>query len=139
MWISINDLKEWKDFFPFGSAMLGALIGGFITYRLTKAKERKEAREKRLESLFELQRLNFKLLRSLTDLEIKLKIYISASPEIEDYNVKVVSNKIHECLDELADSHVVALGNAVHISREVFECINKKHDEIIKLFVPVTV
>ncbi|MED1407290.1 hypothetical protein P4U07_32090 [Bacillus mycoides] len=64
-----------KDLIPFGSAFLGALTGGYITYSLSKAKEKKETAKKRLESLFELQRINFKLLSSFADLELKLKIY----------------------------------------------------------------
>ncbi|MFJ8453338.1 hypothetical protein [Bacillus paramycoides] len=135
----INDLKEYKDFFPFFSAIIGAITGGTITSVLTKSKEKKERREKRLNSLFELQRLYFKLIRSLIELELKLDVYISSPQEVEGYSVDVVNGAIHKCLDELADARVVSLGNAIHISDEVFNSVNVGMEEAMLLYVPVTV
>ncbi|MFV8517136.1 hypothetical protein [Bacillus sp. SBS7] len=135
----VDTLHEYKDFFPFGSAMLGACTGGFITFMLTRSKDRKERKEKRLNSLFELQQLNFKLIRSLTDLELKLSVYISAQQEIEGYNVETINETVQKCLDELADARVVSLGNAIHINGEVFKAVSVGQAEVMKLFVPVTV
>ncbi|MGY2613187.1 hypothetical protein [Bacillus pretiosus] len=54
MELDINSLKELKDFIPFGSAMFGAITGGIITYKIAKAKENKEALQKKVESILEL-------------------------------------------------------------------------------------
>lgn len=128
-----------KELLPFGTTLFGAITGGLITYRLSKLKEKKEAEEKRLESLFELQRIHFKLIRSFTDLQLHLEIYISVLEESEKNSVEVVTNKIIDCSDELMDSRVLSLGKAVHISEEVFEVINTKHDEIRFAFYEITV
>lgn len=136
---SINDLKEYKDFFPFFSAILGAITGGTITFMLTKSKEKKERREKRLNSLFELQRLYFKLIRSLLDLELKVSVYISTPQEVEGYSIDAINSMVPNCLDELADVRVASLGNAIHVSEEMFKLVNDGMEEAMLLFVPVTV
>ncbi|NRQ69740.1 hypothetical protein HQK17_16350 [Bacillus cereus] len=123
-----------KILIPLGST----LFGGFITYSLWRVKERKEIAQKQLESLFELQKINFKLLDNFNDLETSLDIYVSSPSVVEPYNQSLVTEKIKQCSSELAEVYVVTLANAVHINSETFEYAKQMHEEARRLFVNVT-
>ncbi|WP_225990664.1 hypothetical protein [Bacillus luti] len=118
--------------------MLGAMVGGGITYWIAKNKERKETKQKQLESLFELQKINFNLVQSIRDLQNMIKNYLSDSVKIEEISIKEVNKKVKECLDELANSRAELLGNAVHLSEDIFNYVSDKHDEIMKKFLFTT-
>ncbi|WP_367899817.1 hypothetical protein [Bacillus pseudomycoides] len=126
-----------KDLIPFGSALVGALTGGYITYSLSRIKEKKETVKKQLESLFELQRINFKLLNSFTDSLMILDKYALLPTEKEDYDVDKVTRRILECSNELAELYVVSLSHAVHINQDIFKLVKKTHDNTRFLFVEI--
>lgn len=125
-----------KDLIPFGSALFGAVTGGFITYKITRAKERKEFKIKRLESIFELQKISIEMLNSFSDLKIKLDLYM-LHPEEEAYKLDVIVNKMNKCMSELADSRVRFLGNALHVSKEVYDYVSEKYVKLMNLFMYV--
>ncbi|MGG1340166.1 hypothetical protein ABE244_06210 [Bacillus toyonensis] len=127
-----------KDFIPFGSALLGALTGGFITYNISSAKEKKEGYRKQLESSLELQKINFKLLGIFNELELILDVYVSSQVEIKGYDVITVTDKIQKCSDELAELYVVSLAHAIHMKIEEFEFVKKIHDATRNHYLDVT-
>lgn len=63
-----------KDLLPFGSAMLSAVTGGFITYSMSRATQRKEKRLKGLESINELKLLIYEISNDAIDLQGKLEV-----------------------------------------------------------------
>lgn len=126
-----------KDLIPFGSALVGALTGGCITYGLSRVKEKKETTKKQLESLFELQKINFKLLSSFTDSLMILDRYVLLPTKVEDYDGDKVTRRIVECSDELADLYVASLSHAVHINKDIFKLVKKAHDDTRFLFVEI--
>lgn len=73
MWIDFVDFEKWNKLIPFGSALLGAMVGGGITYATAKAKERKEERVKRLESLFEMQSNLLILIHKFNNIKLKVE------------------------------------------------------------------
>lgn len=131
------DISSLKDFFPFGSAMLGAVTGGCITYSLSRIKEKKEITKKQLESLFELQKINYKLLSSLTDSLMILDRYVLLPKKIEDYDGDKAARRIVECSNELDDLYVASLSHAVHINKDIFKLVKKVHDDTRFLFVEI--
>ncbi|KAA0766382.1 hypothetical protein [Bacillus sp. SH5-2] len=131
------DISSLKDFFPFGSAMLGAITGGCITYSLSRIKEKKEITKKQLESLFELQKINYKLLSSFTDCLMILDRYVLLPTKIEDYDGDKAARRIVECSNELADLYVASLSHAVHINKDIFKLVKQVHDDTRFLFVKI--
>ncbi|MGN4944563.1 hypothetical protein [Bacillus cereus group sp. MYBK104-1] len=123
-----------KILIPLGTAILG----GLITYCLSKIKENKEIAQKQLESLFELQKINFKLLDNFNELETSLDIYVSSPTVIEPHSQLIVTEKIKKCSSELAEAYVSTLVNAVHINGETFKQAKQVHEEVRLLFVSVT-
>ncbi|MED1060377.1 hypothetical protein [Bacillus mycoides] len=119
-----------KSLIPLGSA----LLGGYITYRMNRAKEKKEADKKQLESLFELQKINFKLLSSFTDCLMILDKYALLPTEKEDYDMDKVTRRILECSNELAELNVVSLSHAIHINKDIFKLVKETHVETRLLF-----
>lgn len=127
-----------KDLIPFGSALLGAGIGGTITYGLFTVKERKEGAKKQLESLFELQKINYKLLSSFNELLGKLSMYIFLPNEKEESSADVITKMIQKCSDNLAELNVVSLAHAVHMKNDIFELVKQAHEDTRLLFLKVT-
>ncbi|HHK5535006.1 TPA: hypothetical protein ACQUHH_003475 [Bacillus mobilis] len=123
-----------KILIPLGST----IFGGLITYRFNKVKEKKEIAQKQLESIFELQKINFKLLDSFNDLETSLDIYVSSPTVVEPYSQSIVREKIKKCSSELAEAYVLTLANAAHINSETFKHAKQVHEEVRTSFVSVT-
>ncbi|WP_377865789.1 hypothetical protein [Bacillus sp. R86525] len=123
-----------KSLVPFGSA----LLGGYITYSMSRAKEKKEVAKKRLESVFELQKINFKLLGMFNELKTSLYIHAFSDVQTEEYSGKKVTEKVQKCLNELIESNVESLAHAVNMEKGVFELVKKAHDEANVQFKPVT-
>ncbi|HDR4695205.1 hypothetical protein [Bacillus cereus] len=127
-----------KDLIPFGSTLLGAITGGVITYSLFTVKERKEGAKKQLESLFELQRVNYKLLSSFNELLGKLTMYNFLPNEEEEYSADEITNMIQKCSDNLAELNVVSLAHAVNMKKDIFEFVKQTHEDTRLLFLRVT-
>ncbi|MBJ8039057.1 hypothetical protein JDS78_02095 [Bacillus cereus group sp. N17] len=123
-----------KSLIPLGSA----LLGGYITYRMNRAKEIKEVAKKQLESLFELQKINFKILGIFNELELKLSVYVSSPVVIEGYDGITVTDKIQKCSDELVELYVVSLAHAIHMKIDEFEFVKQAHDETRNYYLAVT-
>ncbi len=123
-----------KSLVPFGSA----LLGGYITYSMSRAKEKKEVAKKQLESIFELQKINFKLLGMFNELKISLQRHAFAHMQMEEYSGKIVTNKIQKCFNELVELNVASLAYAVNMDKGVFDLVKKTHDEVTIQFIPVT-
>ncbi|WP_002150858.1 hypothetical protein [Bacillus cereus] len=147
MWIDFIDFKNWRDLIPFGSAMLGAMVGGGITYTTAKFKDNKEARIKRLEALFELETTLLSLIHKLADLEFEVAgyhafntievTYIDESKEHLEKKAEMfrIGKLIKELKRELSNSRPILLANAVHVSREVYLMVHEKYEEIAELYV----
>ncbi|MGQ0518607.1 hypothetical protein ACT453_55710, partial [Bacillus sp. D-CC] len=70
---------------------------------------------------------------------LKVSVYISTPQEVEGYSIDAINSMVPNCLDELADVRVASLGNAIHVSEEMFKLVNDGMEEAMLLFVPVTV
>ncbi|OSX94360.1 hypothetical protein BTJ45_01717 [Bacillus mycoides] len=127
-----------KDLIPFGSALLGAGIGGTITYKLSTVKEKKEGEKKQLESLFELQKINYKLLSSFNELLGNLSMYIFLPNEQEKFSADEITAMIQKCSDILAEMNVVSLAHAVHMKNDIFEAVKQAHEDTRLLYLRVT-
>ncbi|MED2186828.1 hypothetical protein [Bacillus wiedmannii] len=127
-----------KDLIPFGSAFFGACIGGTITYKLFTVKEKKEGEKKQLESLFELQKINYKLLSSFNELLGNLSMYIFLPNEKETFSADEITNMIQKCSDNLAELNVVSLAHAVYMKNDIFELVKQAHEDTRLLFLKVT-
>ncbi|PRT19820.1 hypothetical protein [Bacillus wiedmannii] len=127
-----------KDLIPFGSALLGACIGGTITYRLFTVKERKEGAKKQLESLFELQKINYKLLSSFNELLGNVSMYILLPNEQEKCSADEITDMIQKCSDNLAEMNVVSLAHAVHMKNDIFELVKQAHEDTRQYYLKVT-
>ncbi|UTG85129.1 hypothetical protein [Bacillus paranthracis] len=127
-----------KDLIPFGTALLGAGIGGSITYGLFTVKERKEGAKKQLESLFELQKINYKLLSSFNELLGNLSMYIFLPNEQEKFSADEITAMIQKCSDILAEMNVVSLAHAVHMKNDIFEAVKQTHEDTRQLYLKVT-
>ncbi|PFM33596.1 hypothetical protein [Bacillus cereus] len=127
-----------KDLIPFGSALLGAGIGGTITYKLFTVKEKKEGEKKQLESLFELQKINYKLLSSFNELLGNLSMYLFLPNEKEKFGADEITDMIQKCSDILAELNVVSLAHAVHMKNDVFELVKQTHEDTRLLYLKVT-
>ncbi|HDX9631846.1 TPA: hypothetical protein ROY30_005616 [Bacillus cereus] len=123
-----------KSLVPFGSA----LLGGYITYSMSRAKEKKEVAKKQLESVFELQKINFKLLGMFNELKISLHRHAFSDVQTEEYSGKIVADKIQKCLNEWIELNVASLAHAVNMEKGIFELVKKTHDEATVHFMPVT-
>ncbi len=128
-----------KDLIPFGSALLGAGFGGTITYKLFTVKEKKEGAKKQLESLFELQKINYKLLSSFNELLGNLSMYIFLPNEQEKFSADEITDMIQKCSDNLAEMNVVSLAHAVHMKNGTFDLVKKAHEDTRLFFLKVTV
>lgn len=127
-----------KDLIPFGSALLGAGIGGTITYKLFTVKEKKEGEKKQLESLFELQKINYKLLSSFNELLGNLSMYIFLPNDKEKFSADEITDMIQKCSDNLAELNVVSLAHAVHMQNNIFDLVKRAHEDTRLLFLKVT-
>ncbi|PEI32374.1 hypothetical protein CN644_23995 [Bacillus wiedmannii] len=127
-----------KDLIPFGSALLGAGIGGTITYGLFTVKERKEGTKKQLESLFEIQKINYKLLSSFNELLGNVSMYIFLPNEQEKFSADEITDMIQKCSDNLAEMNVVSLAHAVHMKNDMFELVKQAHEDTRQLYLKVT-
>lgn len=123
-----------KDLIPFGSAFLGAITGGSITYSLSRAKEKKEEIKKRFEAMYEIQSINYKIIGRFKSLEGILQTYI-LSPVVMEQST--VTDKIQECLNEWAELYVLTLANAVYITEDIFQDTKQVHEDIRRLLLSV--
>ncbi|MCU4824871.1 hypothetical protein OCA00_25060 [Bacillus cereus] len=111
-----------KDFIPFGSAMLGAVTGGLITYSMSKATKRKEKKLKALESINEVKLLVYDMVMSIGELKQSLddeykESGISDSGEnLEEYILKIGNFYGKMLVGEWA----IAYTKAIHINAEVY-------------------
>ncbi|MEZ2325799.1 hypothetical protein R1C46_18490 [Bacillus tropicus] len=117
--------------------LVSAIAGGLISYKLSRIKEKKEEAIKRLESLYEIQNINYKMLGSFSDLEQSLNTYVLSTEIVEPHSQLIVTNKIKECSDALAEFYVLTLANAVYLNKGVFNRAKKTHEDIRFLFVNV--
>lgn len=131
MYIDIDLLQK------FLVPLVGAIVGGLISYQLLRIKEKKEEAKKRLESLYEIQNINYKMLGSFSDLEQSLNIYVLSTEVVVPDSELIVTNKIKECSDALAEFYVLTLSNAVYLNEEVFNHAKKTHEDIRFLFLGV--
>lgn len=117
--------------------LVSAVLGGLISYKLLRIKEKKEEATKRLESLYEIQNINYKMLGSFSDLEESLNIYVLSTEIVVPDSQLIVANKIKKCSDELAEFYVLTLANAVYLNEDVFNHAKKTHEDIRFLFLGV--
>ncbi|MFE9078397.1 hypothetical protein [Bacillus mobilis] len=130
-----------------GSALLGAMVGGGITYAIAKAKERKEEREKRLESLFEIQSAMLILIHKfnkteakveknhyLNNGEIEVEIPFEKSSFEKLVDIVPIENLINELKEELINFRPTLLGNTVHMGEKVYLEIYEQFETIWKMY-----
>ncbi|SCN41646.1 hypothetical protein [Bacillus wiedmannii] len=124
-----------KDLIPFGSALLGTLTGGYITYSISKAKEKKEKRLKGLESISELKLLIYEMSNDAIDLQGKLEAELNRDELFgSDENLKAIVIKTREFFNNLltgkwTDFYI----KAVHINKEVYLETRSKYRKLLDL------
>ncbi|MGE1126323.1 hypothetical protein [Bacillus wiedmannii] len=124
-----------KDLIPFGSALLGTLTGGYITYSISKAKEKKEKRLKGLESISELKLLIYEMSNDAIDLQGKLEAELNRDELFgSDENLKAIVIKTREFFNNLltgkwTDFYI----KAVHINKEVYLETRSKYIKLLDL------
>ncbi|MEC0900966.1 MULTISPECIES: hypothetical protein [Bacillus] len=129
------DINSLRDFIPFGSAMLGAVTGGFITYSMSRATQRKEKRLKGLQSISELKLLIYEISNDAIDLQGKLEAELKRDELFgSDENLKAIVIKTKEFFNNLltgkwTDFYI----KAVHISKEVFLETRTKYKKLLDL------
>ncbi|MGG2091933.1 hypothetical protein AB1283_04270 [Bacillus sp. S13(2024)] len=129
------ELNSLKNFIPFGSAIVGALTGGFVTYRVSKATERRLLREKRLESIFELETTLLKLVDPLKDIQIDILVCRRMEENAKSEQISEIVGKMKSYLGELYKLRPKCYSYAVHISPEVLRELKKIYSSIIEQIV----
>lgn len=124
-----------KDLIPFGSALLGTLTGGYITYSISKAKEKKEKRLKGLESINELKLLIYEISNDAIDLQGKLETEYKRNKLFgDDENLKSIIVGIQEFFNNLligkwTDFYI----KAVYINKEIFIETRTSYRKLLEL------
>lgn len=130
------DVNSLKDFIPFGSAMLGAVTGGLITFTLSKATQRKEKRLKGLESINELKLLVYDIAMSLNEVtlglnkEYKKNGIINHGENIEEHSKKVQEFFTSVLVGKWANFYT----KSVHINTIVYTETNKTYNELYQSY-----
>ncbi|HDR7847486.1 TPA: hypothetical protein QCY30_002160 [Bacillus toyonensis] len=130
------DINSLKDFFPFGSAMLGAMTGGLITYNITKAKEKKEKHQKRVESIFELQAKLSEMLNETIDFKMETLLLggndsKNSQGSEQLHFLKKLKTYFHE---KIIRNREILCSLAIHIDKNVFVRVGKAYNEIFDIF-----
>ncbi|MHC2834798.1 hypothetical protein [Bacillus sp. F9_6S_D1_P_5] len=124
-----------KDLIPFGSALLGTLTGGYITYSISRAKEKKEKRLKGLESINELKLLIYEISNDAIDLQGKLETEYKRNKLFrDDENLKSIIVGIQEFFNNLligkwTDFYI----KAVYINKEIFIETRTSYRKLLEL------
>lgn len=124
-----------KDLIPFGSALLGTLTGGYITYSISRAKEKKEKRLKGLESINELKLLIYEISNDAIDLQGKLETEYKRNKLFGDNeNLKSIIVGIQEFFNNLligkwTDFYI----KAVYINKEIFIETRANYRKLLEL------
>lgn len=129
------DINSLRDFIPFGSAMLGAVTGGFITYSMSRATQRKEKRLKGLQSISELKLLIYEISNDAIDLQGKLEVEYKRDKLFwADESLKSIIVGIQEFFNNLfigkwTDFYI----KAVYINKEVFLETRANYRKLLEL------
>ncbi|MGE8013220.1 hypothetical protein [Bacillus mycoides] len=134
----VYDLSSLKDFIPFGSAILGAATGGFITYNLSKATQRRSVEQKRIESIFELKSQVFRFGKRSFDFKCQFEDYIKEEHYFD-------MEKIFGLKDELKNYFTaIMVGDwinyysyAIHINSDVFKRTRDTHKQLLSILQPI--
>ncbi|MDY0944294.1 hypothetical protein [Priestia megaterium] len=124
----VDFMNQLKPFIPFGSSILGAIVGGFITYNVF---EKKKIREKRLESLFELIALTQKTSVKANNIcsDFKKHLY---KEEIDD-ELRTVQKKFVDFMsNDIYEIDLEMPSLAIHINTEVLNQVINCLEEIKK-------
>ncbi|MGD2273233.1 hypothetical protein [Bacillus wiedmannii] len=130
------DINSLKDFIPFGSAMLGAVTGGLITYTMSKSTQRKEKRLKGLESINELKLLIYDINLSLYKMKREIE------KEYKENGISGSEGKLFEHLKKIPDFYnrmligewAVVYTKAVHINTSVYSATHDTYNKINFLY-----
>ncbi|MFV8517133.1 hypothetical protein [Bacillus sp. SBS7] len=125
-----------KDLIPFGSAMVGAVTGGLITYSMFKSTQRKEKRLKGLESICELKLLVYDINFSL------YKMKRAIEKEYEENGISGSEGNLLEHLNKIPDFYnrmligewAVVYTKAVHINTSVYSATRDTYTKIHVLY-----
>lgn len=117
---------------PVGSAFLGALTGGTITYGISRSTKNKESKLKSVESISELKRLIYIIYNSAC------KVQCMIEAEREKGDLILIYNKLGEFIEEVEGFFNKFLSGewsdfyikAVHISNEVFTKTKQTYFEL---------
>ncbi len=116
------NIADLAPLIPVGSAFLGALTGGTITYGISRSTKKKESKLKSVESISELKRLIYIIYNSAC----KVQSMIEAEEKKGD--LTLIYNKLGEFIEEVEGFFNKFLSGewsdfyikAVHVSNEVF-------------------
>ncbi|MCU5085403.1 hypothetical protein OCA23_18885 [Bacillus cereus] len=129
------DINSLKDFFPFGSAILGAVTGGFITYKITKAKEKKENHQKRVECILELQAKLSEMQNETLAFKMETSLLRNKSENFQwserIHFLKTLKIYFHE---QIIRNREILYSLAIHIDKNVFVEVGKTYNEIFDIF-----
>lgn len=128
-----------KDLLPFGSVFFGAVTGGLITFTITRSKETKEARQKQVESILELEaelsRMQSETMEFKTEVA-KLQYKINSFKDIDKDNEKV---KFYENLNKYFDKQILGKREtlctpAIHIDEITFIKVRESYNDLFVIF-----
>ncbi|EJS59062.1 hypothetical protein ICE_01617 [Bacillus cereus BAG1X1-2] len=124
-----------KDLIPFGSAMIGAVTGGIITYKMNKIKDKKERLQKRAESILELQAKLSEMQIETIDLKMEVLIIQDKVNTTQDTNREHFFRNLKKYFHEqITGRREILLSLAIHIDKTVFIEVAKTYNMIFEIF-----
>lgn len=123
------------DFFPFGSAVVGAVTGGSITYAISRSNQRKDDLKRKIELTSELKVLIYDITSDAIELEGNIENQFKGGELLDsDDNLMKIAHGVKNFFDNLligkwTDFYV----KAVYITEEVFLKTQSIHKQLVKL------